>query len=72
MILSHHLQRTSGDIPGRLYPASMVGSIVLASEVSHLLLIPTSKPMGKSNVRKIAYVIGDKRAVLAAWRLRQG
>jgi hypothetical protein len=37
--------------------ASMVGSIVPTSEVSLLLLVPTSIKL-ESNVRKIAYVIG--------------
>jgi hypothetical protein len=40
--------------------ASMVGSIALASEVSRLLLVPTSKHKTRINCAKMAYV-SDRR-----------
>jgi hypothetical protein len=43
--------------PADSNPASMVGSILLASEVLLLLLVPTPSIKLESNVRKKSYVI---------------
>jgi hypothetical protein len=48
--------------PADSNPASMVGSILLASEVLLLLLVPTPSIKLESNVRKKSYVIGPRES----------